>query len=105
MISGKALRDAQLALFECRHVDFLDQCRQIATDIAKANGQVSINDVRAAIQLPAELHPSVLGAVFRSKKFTAIGYTEAAHKAAHARAVRVYKLKEDACQENSPPTQ
>lgn len=100
MIDGKTLRDAQLALFERQHADFLGQCRQIAIDIAKKEGQVSINDIRAAIQLPAELHPSVLGAVFRSKKFTAIGYTEAAHKAAHARVVRVYKLQEDVCQEN-----
>ena len=100
MIDGKALRDAQLALFESKHSEFIDQCRQIATDIAKTEGQVSINDIRAAIQLPAELHPSVLGAVFRSKKFTPIGYTEAAHKAAHARVVRVYKLKEETCQEN-----
>jgi hypothetical protein len=36
----------------------------------------------------------------KSKKFIAIGYTEATHKAAHARVVRVYKLKEETCQEN-----
>ena len=95
MINGQVLRDAQLALFERRDADFLSRCRQIATDIAKRPGQVSINDVRAAIQLPAELHPSVLGAVFRCKKFTAIGFTEATHKAAHARVVRIYKLKEN----------
>lgn len=94
MITGQMLCDLQLALFERRDADFLKQCRQIATDIAKRDGQVSINEVRAAIQLPAELHPSVLGAVFRCNKFTAIGFTEATHKAAHARVVRIYKLKE-----------
>jgi hypothetical protein len=41
------------------------------------------------------MHPSVLGAVFKSKKFTPVGYTEATHKAAHARVVRVYKLTEE----------
>lgn len=95
MITGQILRDAQLALFEQRDADFLDHCRQVAIDIAKSQGSVSINDVRAAINLPAELHPSVLGAVFRGKKFTAIGFTEATHKAAHARVVRIYKLTEE----------
>jgi hypothetical protein len=94
------LRDAQLALFEQRDADFLEHCRTIAADIAKERGEVSINEVRAAINLPAEVHPSVLGAVFKSKKFTAIGYTEAAHKAAHARIVRVYKLTEELCRES-----
>jgi hypothetical protein len=56
---------------------------------------VCINDIRAQLRLPAETHPSVLGAVFRSKKFTAVGFTEATHKAAHARVVRVYKLAEE----------
>jgi hypothetical protein len=100
MISGQILRGAQLALFEQRDADFLAQCREIAAQICRQQGSVSINDVRAAINLPAELHPSVLGAVFRGKKFTAIGYTEAAHKAAHARVVRVYKLTEETCQAN-----
>lgn len=95
MITGQILRDAQLALFEQRDADFLADCRRVATDIARSHGSVSINDVRAAIDLPAELHPSVLGAVFRGKKFTAIGFTEATHKAAHARVVRVYKLTEE----------
>lgn len=95
MITGQILRDAQLALFEQRDADFLAHCRRIATDIARSQGSVSINDVRAAINLPAELHPSVLGAVFRGKKFTAIGFTEATHKAAHARVVRIYKLTEE----------
>ena len=94
MTTGQILRDAQLALFEQRDAEFLEHCRRVATTIARAKGSVSINDVRAVIKIPAELHPSVLGAVFRGKKFTAIGYTEAEHKAAHARVVRVYKLKE-----------
>lgn len=95
MTTGQILRDAQLMLFEQRNPDFLERCRQVAIDIARSQGSVSINDVRAAIDLPAELHPSVLGAVFRGKKFTAIGYTEANHKAAHARVVRIYKLTEE----------
>ncbi len=89
---GQVIRDAQLGLFETRDSDFLSQCRAEAERIAKENGQVSINDIRQAIPLPAHLHPSVLGAVFRSKKFRPVGFTEASHAAAHARVVRVYSL-------------
>lgn len=92
---GRALRDAQLTLFEHRDTEFLCHCRQLAVDIARRQGTVCINDIRAQLHLPAEMHPSVLGAVFRSKKFTAVGFTEATHKAAHARVVRVYKLTEE----------
>ncbi|NDB69667.1 MAG: hypothetical protein EB015_17020 [Methylocystaceae bacterium] len=92
---GRALRDAQLTLFEHRDTEFLCHCRQLAVDIARRQGTVCINDIRAQLHLPAEMHPSVLGAVFRSKKFTAVGFTEATHKAAHARVVRVYQLTEE----------
>ena len=92
---GRALRDAQLNLFEHRDTEFLSHCRALAVDIARAQGTVCINDIRAVVRLPAHVHPSVLGSVFKSKKFTAVGYTEATHKAAHARVVRVYELTEE----------
>jgi hypothetical protein len=86
------LRDSQLALFEQRDTEFLSHCRTIAVEVAQKVGTVSINDIRAQVRLPAHVHPSVLGSVFKSKRFQAVGFTEAAHKAAHARVVRVYKL-------------
>lgn len=93
-MSGRQLRDAQLDLFEVRDADFLAHCRAVAAEICRSRGTVSINDVREAVSVPLQMHPSVLGAVFRSKKFRAIGYTEASHPAAHARVVRVYQLEE-----------
>lgn len=92
---GRALRDAQLTLFEHRDTEFLSHCRALAIEIARAQGTVCINDVRAQVRLPAHVHPSVLGSVFKSKKFKAVGFTEATHKAAHARVVRVYQLTEE----------
>jgi hypothetical protein len=92
MTIGRQLRDSQLALFERRDTEFLAHCRTIAVEVALKTGTVSINDIRAQVRLPAHVHPSVLGSVFKSKRFQAVGFTEAAHKAAHARVVRVYKL-------------
>jgi hypothetical protein len=92
---GATLRDSQLALFEHRDTEFLQRCRALAVEVCRRQGSVSINDIRAGIHLPAHMHPSVLGAVFKTKQFEACGYTEATHPQAHARVIRVYKLKEE----------
>lgn len=92
---GRALRDAQLDLFQVRDAEFLSRCRALAVEVARQQGTVSINDIRAQVRLPAEMHPSVLGAVFKTKQFEACGFTEATHPQAHARVIRIYKLKEN----------
>jgi hypothetical protein len=90
---GHLLRDAQLDLFEHRDTEFLQRCRTLAVEVARKQGSVCINDVRAQVSLPYNVHPSVLGAVFRDRKqFIPCGFTEAAHREAHARVVRVYRL-------------
>jgi hypothetical protein len=94
---GRVLRDAQLDLFEVRDTEFLQTCRTLAVAVCRRQGTVSINDVRAQVSLPYNVNPSVLGAVFKDRRrFVPVGYTEAAHREAHARAVRVYRLREGA---------
>jgi hypothetical protein len=89
---GQQLRDNQLDMFEVRDSDFLEHCRSLAVQIARRQGEVSINDIRKHIQVPTGTHPSVLGAVFRTKQFRKVGLCEASHPEAHARIVRVYEL-------------
>jgi hypothetical protein len=91
---GRARKERQLDIFEQRDHEFLERCRAIAVMVCKLRGEVSINDVRTLVEIPDGVHPSVLGAVFRTKQFQGIGYTEAAHPQAHARVVRVYQLIE-----------
>jgi len=92
LTQGQQIRDAQLDFFEHRDSDFLDHCRSLAVQIARRQGEVSINDIRKLIAVPFGTHPSVLGAVFRTKQFRKIGLCEASHPEAHARIVRVYEL-------------
>jgi hypothetical protein len=94
MTVGQTIRDSQLNLFEKRDADFLARARALAVQICQAQGSVSINDIRQNLALPAEMHPSVLGAVFKGKQFKAVGFTEANHPQAHARIIRIYNLKE-----------
>ncbi len=91
-MNGRDLRDMTLDTFEFRDSEFLNQCRSVAKRIAMERGQVSINDIRDRVKLPPNVNPSVLGAVFRNSQFKPIGYTEARHPSAHARAIRVYEL-------------
>jgi len=42
------------------------------------------------------LPPNAIGAIFRDKRFQQCGTTEAEHRAAHARIIRVYRAKEAA---------
>jgi hypothetical protein len=90
--AGQQIRNSQLDMFEVRDAEFLTRCRSLAMQIAMRKGEVSINDIRAHIQVPNGVHPSVLGAVFRTKQFKKIGLCEASHKEAHARVIRVYAL-------------
>jgi hypothetical protein len=93
-MTGAEERDAVMAAFEARAMEFLDQARTFAAHRARLAGAVSINDVRACVPVPQDIHPNVLGAVFRTNQFQPIGWEQAVHRSAHARAVRVYKLKE-----------
>lgn len=90
---GRALRDSQLALFELGYSAFLELCRDEAAKIATQRGQVSINDVREVVELPWNVSPNVFGAVFKDRRFVPVGFAQASHPGAHARVIRVYKLK------------
>lgn len=96
MTTGRQLRDKALAFLEDKRHEWISRARLEAIFIAKKKGSVTINDVRGAIQMPEDFHPNTWGAVLKSKDFEAIGFAQAIHPAAHARVVRVFKLREQA---------
>jgi len=93
-MNGQDLRDAGIARVSIGREEWIAKARGTAIAIARRAGQVTINDVRKFIELPADFHPNTLGAVLRGDAFQAIGFCQATHASAHARVVRVYKLKE-----------
>lgn len=92
-MKGRDLRDAGIAQVSIGREEWISKARDLAVWIAKQSGQVTINDVRHLIDLPDDFHPNTWGAVFRGSEFEAIGYCPATHPSAHARVVRIYKLK------------
>jgi hypothetical protein len=95
-MKGRDLRDAGIAAVSIGREDWIAKARRTAMNIAGRNGQVSINEVRLYLDLPDDCSPNLWGSVFKSKDFEAVGYCQATHPSAHARVVRVYKLKEKA---------
>ena len=95
-MKGRDLRDAGIAAVSIGREDWITKARDMAIWIAKQSGKVTINDVRQLIDLPDDFHHNTWGAVLRGDAFEPIGYCQATHPSAHARVVRVYKLKEQA---------
>lgn len=92
-MNGRNLRDAGIAAVSIGREDWIAKARNLAVRIAKRSGTVTINDVRRSIDLPDDFHQNTWGTVLRGNIFEAIGYTTATHPSAHARIIRVYKLK------------
>jgi hypothetical protein len=95
-MKGRDLRDAGIAAVSIGREDWIAKARDMAIWVAKQSGKVTINDVRQLIDLPDDFHHNTWGAVLRGDAFEPIGYCQATHPSAHARVVRVYKLKEQA---------
>jgi len=95
-MNGRDLRDAGIARVSIGREEWIAKARSTAVAIARRAGQVTINDVRKFIKLPDDYHPNTWGAVLRGDAFEPIGFCQATHPSAHARVVRVYKLKEQA---------
>lgn len=92
-MDGRTLRDNGIARVSCGREAWILEARAVAIEIAESRGQVTINDVREVVELPEGYHSNTWGAVLRGSDFEPIGYCQATHPSAHARVVRVYKLK------------
>lgn len=92
-MKGRDLRDAGIAAVSIGREDWIAKARDMAIWIAKQSGKVTINDVRQLIDLPDDFHPNTWGAVLRGDAFEPVGFCQATHPSAHARVIRIYKLK------------
>ena len=72
MSAGQALRDSGIARVSCGREDWISYALAVAVEVAEAN---------------------VWGAVLRGDAFEPVGFCQATHPSAHARVVRIYKLK------------
>jgi hypothetical protein len=90
-LTGQQLKEQALDNHEDTKSQYIQHARSFARQHSKEQGQVCINDIRKSVPVPEDMHPSVMGAVFRGEMWEAIGYTTAEHPGAHRRVIKIYK--------------
>ena len=93
---GEARRDAALNLLRVRRADLIRACTAAALRVALDRGEVTADDVRALVPIPADLSPKLVGCVFRDLADARIlrraGFRTSTRPIAHARPLSVWRL-------------
>jgi hypothetical protein len=93
---GEALRDAGLALLRAHRAALVRDLTRAAVRIALDRGELTADDVRAAVPIPDGIRPVVVGAAIRDAADAGIirrvGYRPSARAVAHARPLAVWAL-------------
>jgi hypothetical protein len=96
LLSGVRLRDVGVQKVYENNKGWVDEARAVAKSLAVERGLISIDDVLEAIPRPVDVHPNATGSIFREKCWLNVGYTKSRSPSAHARAIGVFQLKENA---------
>lgn len=92
MQTGMQRKEDALDLFELRQDLWLANARDMAAQLAREHGKVTSDDVWLALPPPRTAHPSVMGALFRDKRFKLVDFTLSKRPLANARRIGVYEL-------------
>lgn len=82
---------------ESRRATFLLRARRAAKELAALNGDVTVDEVRAACPPPEGVDPRIMGCVFHERHadgariWQAVGYVKSARKACHHRPVMRFR--------------
>ena len=92
---GKAARDEGIALATLPRAEQLRRARLFAQRICEIKGRVTIDDVRAMMEIPAGASngSNWIGSVFRDKRFVWTGeMVQSTLSSNHARMIKVWTL-------------
>lgn len=94
--ASRSARDAGMeqAAFSFDAQNWLTEVRAVARMLIAKNGEVTIDDVLRICPRPPWISPNATGSVFKGGEFVACGYTQTAKVSSHARAVRIWRLKD-----------
>jgi hypothetical protein len=97
---SEACRDAALNLLRDRRAALIRECTVVALRVALDRGEVCADDVRAAVPIPADISPKLVGVVFRDLADAGIlrrsGFRTSTRPVAHARPLSVWRLADPA---------
>lgn len=83
-----------LPLFEALRKPWIDQAREVARQIARRDGTVTIDQVRAVLPPPKDVDPRCMGAVLHSKEFTRVGFCNSERKECRGRPISIFALRD-----------
>jgi len=86
-------RDLALDGLADKYPDFLALARHVAQGIAERQGEVTADDVREILAIPVDVHPNVMGSVFREPRWRRIGWRRSSQPQRHANRVGVWRLR------------
>jgi len=93
-MNGKQLKEQGQIRVEVNNQEFVDAMRFNARLIAKQNGSVSTDDLRAVadrLNLKPK-HPNCWGSIFRGKEFQPLGFIQSKIPSNHARVIREWEV-------------
>lgn len=90
-------RDIGMKKAASNHKNELEEARNVAIQIARHKGQVSIEDVRHAFLMRGTPIQSGnwMGSVFRGKQWVSVGFELCRHADGHGRAIRIWRLRDE----------
>lgn len=73
---------------------WLSYARSVAVGLARLNGTVCADDVRAAgVETPPNTSHNIWGSVFSDERFELAGYTKSQRPERHRSLIRIWRLK------------
>jgi len=94
--SGEAEKRWHLERHERREADWMARARaSMILLLQDGQHEVSSDDVWRYCPPPADVHPSVMGPIFRCRLFRTTGWKASTRPSAHARVIRTYRLRSD----------
>jgi hypothetical protein len=93
---GEAARDEGVALVSENNPTFVEIMREAARVLARKNGSVCSDDLRAYAQMCGiePEHQNAWGAIFRGQEWVVVGRRKSRLTSNHAREIRVWTLRE-----------
>lgn len=85
-----ATRDDALDALEAARADYLARARHEAVLLWRAQGRVTVDDVRAVCPPPPDIDPRVMGAIFCGAEWRAVGHRQSRRRTCHRRPIQVF---------------
>lgn len=92
---AQRLKNLALDDLEGKHPGFLALARHVAVSIAEEQGEVTADDVREVLSIPVDIHPSVMGALFRGSQWRRIGYRQSSQPQRKGSVIGVWRLRDE----------